>query len=85
MSSHERPGVNPDPVVVLHGFTEEALLPVLRAVKAAATEAGMDGANIAFSASTPVNLEWKLKALIREVRKEHSHFQAAEEPGEAMR
>jgi ABC-type uncharacterized transport system substrate-binding protein len=79
MSSHERPGVNPDPVVVLHGFEDDALLAVVRAVKAAATEAGMDGANIAFSASTPINLEWKLKALIREVRKEHTHFQAEEE------
>jgi hypothetical protein len=78
MSSHEKPGVNPDPVVFLHGFKDEALLAVVRAIKAAATEAGMDSADIAFAASTPVNLEWKLRALIREVRKEHSHFQKAE-------
>jgi hypothetical protein len=79
MSSHERPRVNPEPVVFLHGFEDEALLAIVRAVKAAATEAGMDGGNIAFTASTPVNLEWKVKALIREVRKEHDHFRKAEE------
>jgi hypothetical protein len=79
MSRHEKPGVNPDPVVFLHGFEDEALLAVVRAVKAAAAEAGMDGKNIAFTSSTPVNLEWKLKALIREVRKEHDHFRKAEE------
>jgi hypothetical protein len=78
MSSHEKPGVSPDPVVFLHGFNDEALLAVVRAVKAAAAEAGMDSGNIAFAASTSVNLEWKTKALIREVRKEHGHFQEAE-------
>jgi hypothetical protein len=74
MGNHERPGVNPDPVVFLHGFPDDVLLTVVRAVKAAATEAGMDSGNIAFTASTPANLEWKTKALIREVRKEHDHF-----------
>jgi hypothetical protein len=79
MSSHEKPGVNPDPVVFLHGFKDDALLAVVRAVKAAAAEAGMDSGNIAFASSTPVNLEWKTKALIRELRKEHGHFREAEE------
>jgi hypothetical protein len=79
MSSRERPGVNPDPVVFLHGFNDEALMAAVRAVKAAAAEAGMDSENIAFTTSTPTNLEWKMKALIREVRKEHSHFQKAAE------
>jgi hypothetical protein len=82
MSSHERPRVSPDPVVFLHGFEDEALMAVVRAVKAAATEAGMDGGNIAFTTSTPVNLEWKMKALIREVRKEHDHFQKTAEAEE---
>jgi hypothetical protein len=79
MSSHEGPAVNPEPVVLLHGFKDEALLAVISAVKAAAAEAGMDGGNIAFTTSTPVNLEWKTKALIREVRKEHSYFRKAEQ------
>jgi hypothetical protein len=78
MANHERPGVNPDPVVFLHGFPEEALLGIVRAIKAAATEAGMDAGSIAFTASTPTNLEWKTKALIREVRKEHEHFLATQ-------
>jgi hypothetical protein len=79
MSSHERPRVSPEPVVFLHGFNDETLIAIVRAVKAAAAEAGMDSGNIAFATSTPVNLEWKLKALIRDVRREHSHFRKAEE------
>jgi hypothetical protein len=82
MGKRERPEANPDPVVFLHGFKDEALLAVVRAVKAAAAEAGMDGGSIAFASSTPVNLEWKTKALIREVRKEHDHFRKAEETEE---
>jgi hypothetical protein len=74
--------VSPDPVVFLHGFDDDALMAVVRAVKAAATEAGMDGGDIAFTASTPANLEWKVKALIREVRKEHNHFRKAAEAEE---
>jgi hypothetical protein len=82
MGKHERPAANPDPVVFLHGFKDEALLTVVRAIKAAAAEAGMDSGNIAFASSTPVNLEWKTKALIREVRKEHDHFRKAAETEE---
>jgi cysteine sulfinate desulfinase/cysteine desulfurase-like protein len=79
MSNNEKPGVNPDPVVFLHGFGDDALMAVVRAIKAAAAEAGMDADSIAFTASTPTNLEWKLKALIREVRKEHAHFHPPQE------
>ncbi|GHV75214.1 hypothetical protein AGMMS49942_00350 [Spirochaetia bacterium] len=75
MSNKEKPMVSQEPVVLLHGFNDEALLAVVRAVKAAAAEAGMDAGSIAFTTSTPTNLEWKVKALIREVRKEHGHFQ----------
>jgi hypothetical protein len=75
MGTKERPEVSQEPVVLLHGFPDEALLPAIRAVKAAAAEAGMDAGSIAFTTSTPTNLEWKIKALIREVRKEHGYFQ----------
>jgi hypothetical protein len=75
MGDKEKPVVSREPVVFLHGFEEDSLLAVVRAIKAAAAEAGMDAGSIAFAASTPVNLEWKIKALIREVRKEHEHFQ----------
>ncbi|GHV73468.1 hypothetical protein AGMMS49940_07700 [Spirochaetia bacterium] len=74
MSNNEKPAVSQEPVVLLHGFPDDALMAAVRAVKAAATEAGMDAGSIAFTTSTPTNLEWKVKALIREVRKEHGHF-----------
>jgi pseudouridine-5'-phosphate glycosidase len=74
MSNKDRPAVSQEPVVVLHGFPDEALMAAVRAVKAAVAEAGMDAGAIAFTTSTPTNLEWKVKALIREVRKEHGHF-----------
>ena len=74
MSHKEKPMVSQEPVVLLHGFPDEALLPAIHAVKAAAAEAGMDAGAIAFTTSTPTNLEWKVKALIREVRKEHGLF-----------
>ncbi|GHV25392.1 hypothetical protein AGMMS4952_03020 [Spirochaetia bacterium] len=75
MSNKESTAVSREPVVLLHGFPEEALMAAIHAVKAAAAEAGMDAGSIAFTTSTPTNLEWKVKALIREVRKEHGHFQ----------
>jgi cysteine sulfinate desulfinase/cysteine desulfurase-like protein len=77
MSNKEKPEVSQEPVVLLHGFGDEALMAAVRAVKTAAAEAGMDAGTIAFTTSTPTNLEWKVKALIREVRKEHGHFQGA--------
>ncbi|GHT83256.1 hypothetical protein FACS1894137_03900 [Spirochaetia bacterium] len=74
MGDKGKPAVTTEPVVLLHGFSDDALLAAVRAVKAAAAEAGMDPGSIAFSASTPTNLEWKVRALIRELRKEHGHF-----------
>jgi hypothetical protein len=68
--------VSPDPVVFLHGFEGNTLLYMVKALKKAASEAGLDAANIAFTSSTPTNLEWKVKALVREVRREHEYFKA---------
>jgi hypothetical protein len=68
--------VSPEPVVFLHGFEGNTLVYLVKALKKAAFEAGLDAANIAFTSSTPTNLEWKVKALIREVRKEHEYFKA---------
>jgi hypothetical protein len=68
--------VSPEPVVFLHGFEGNTLFYLVKALKKAASEAGLDAANIAFTSSTPINLEWKVKALIREVRKEHEYFKA---------
>jgi len=59
------------PVVFLHGFTQDQLLAILRGAKKAAAEAGLDPGVIAFASSTPTNLEWKVRDLIAEVREEH--------------
>jgi hypothetical protein len=59
------------PVVFLHGFSEKVLFEVVQAVKDASRKAGIDPGLIAFASSTPTNLNWKLKDLIREVREEH--------------
>jgi hypothetical protein len=63
------------PVVFLHGFEEGALFSIIDAVKKAAATAGLDPADIAFSASTPKNREWLVKKLLAEVRREHNYMQ----------
>jgi hypothetical protein len=60
-----------NPVVLLHGFSDAVLFKLITAVKTAARDAGIDPGLIAFASSTPVNLDWKIKDLIREVRQEH--------------
>jgi hypothetical protein len=60
-----------EPVVFLHGFGKNALFKILDAVKKAASDEGIDPASIAFASSTVNNMEWKIRKLIREVRKEH--------------
>jgi hypothetical protein len=66
---------NPDsipegPMILLHGFSNQQALAIMRAVKAA-----LPGpADIAFSTTTPTNLDWKLADLIREVREEHEYM-----------
>ncbi|MDR0623938.1 MAG: DUF3783 domain-containing protein [Treponema sp.] len=63
-----------DPVVFLHGFSDTVLFELVKAVKKAAREAGVDPGLIAFASSTPTNLDWKIKDLIREVRREHEEM-----------
>jgi hypothetical protein len=63
-----------EPVIFLHGFSEDTLFKIVDAAKAAAKEAGVDPASIAFASSTVNNMEWKIRKLIREVRKEHEHL-----------
>ena len=60
-----------EPVVFLHGFDQETLFKVIDSVKKTAKEAGLDSSSIAFASSTVNNMEWKIRKLIREVRKEH--------------
>lgn len=59
------------PVVFLHGFEDEVLFEVVRAVKNAALASGLAPETIAFASSTENNREWTVNELITEVRKEH--------------
>jgi hypothetical protein len=59
------------PVIFLHGFEQQELFNMIDGIKKAAENAGLDPKAIAFASSTPINLQWKIKALVREVRKEH--------------
>lgn len=63
-----------NPVVFLHGFSREQLFTIMRAVKTAAEGTGIDPSAIAFSSSTPTNLQWKVQDLIAEVREEHEYM-----------
>ncbi|MFA6508009.1 MAG: DUF3783 domain-containing protein [Treponemataceae bacterium] len=59
------------PVVLLHGFTKEQVLVLLRASKRAAAELGLDPASIAFATTTPTNIEWTVEDLLEHVAQEH--------------
>ena len=63
-----------NPVILMHGFSHEQMIAIMRAAKAAAKELGVDPLSIAFTSSTPTNMEWKLKDLIAEVREEHEYM-----------
>jgi len=60
-----------EPVVFLHGFDQDTMFKVIDSVKKTAKEAGLDPSSIAFASSTVNNMEWKIRKLVREVRKEH--------------
>jgi hypothetical protein len=58
-------------LVMIHGFSREDTMKVMKAVKAAIEE---DPRGIAFTMTTPTNMEWKIKDLITEVRTEHEYL-----------
>ena len=60
-----------EPVIFIHGLSGDALFAVVDAVKRAASEQGVDPASIAFASSTLNNMDWKIRKLIKEVRREH--------------
>jgi hypothetical protein len=62
------------PVVLLHGFSNEQALVLMRAAKKAAAETGLDPASIAFAMTTPTNVEWKVADLLTEVADEHDYM-----------
>jgi hypothetical protein len=69
------------PVVFLHGFEDEVLFEVVRAVKKAILDAGLAPETVAFASSTENNKEWTVRELIEEVRKEHEIVTGQHAPG----
>ncbi len=65
---------NNERVVIMHGFEKEKVFEIMRAVKASVD----NPSEIAFSVSTPTNLEWKLKDIISDVREDHTYFKEQE-------
>ncbi|MDR1566620.1 MAG: DUF3783 domain-containing protein [Treponema sp.] len=59
------------PVIFVHGLSREVLFKIVEAVKKTAGEEGVDPNSIAFASSTVNNMDWKIRKLIREVRREH--------------
>lgn len=57
-------------IVVLHGFSPEEAVAVMKAVKSAVAGA----ADAAFCTSTETNLDWKLSYLVEHVSEEHQQF-----------
>lgn len=70
------------PVVLMHGFSSDQALAVMRAAKKAAAEHGLDPADIAFATTTPTNVEWTVATLIEEVTGEHLYLRE-NPPGQA--
>jgi hypothetical protein len=59
-----------DKIVILHGFTPEEAVQVMRAVRGTSSAAS----DAAFASSTETNLDWKLSYLIEHVSEEHRLF-----------
>ena len=63
-------GMREGKLILMHGFSNDEAIAVMRAVKAAAPDPG----EIAFAITTPTNLEWKIKDLVDQVRFEHEYL-----------
>ena len=61
-------------VIFFHGFEREDVFKIIKAIKASAS----NPKEIAFSMSTPTNLEWKIKDMVTEVREDHAFFKEQE-------
>lgn len=57
-------------IVVLHGFTPDEAVALMKSVKASVPGA----ADAAFATSTATNLDWKLSYLVEHVTEEHQQF-----------
>jgi hypothetical protein len=65
-------------VVILHGFSNEQIFAILKAVK---REMGSE-ADVAFATTTPHSLNMKLQEVISDVSEEHAYMKA-NPPGQA--
>ena len=54
--------------VILHGYTNEEAVAVMRAVKTL----GLGAASTAFATTTPTSVEWKVRDLIEHLAEEHA-------------
>ena len=61
-------------VIFFHGFEREDVFKIIKAIKATVDNPG----EIAFSTSTPTNLEWKIKDMVTEVMEDHAFFKEQE-------
>jgi len=57
-------------MVLLHGFNNQEAVAIMRAVKSVIE----DPQGVAFSVTTPTNIQWQVGQLIREVREEHEYM-----------
>ena len=62
--------VKEEKIIVLHGFSAEEAMEILKAVKSAVPTAK----DAAFATTTETNLQWKLSYLIEHVSEEHQQF-----------
>ncbi len=62
-------------VIIMHGFEKETVFELIRLIKSHVE----NPSDIAFSMSTPVNLDWKLKDIISDVREDHAYFMEMEQ------
>ena len=61
-------------VIYFHGFERDDVFKIIKAIKGSVSKPG----EIAFSTSTPTNLEWKIKDMVAEVREDHAFFKDQE-------
>jgi hypothetical protein len=66
--------LNTEKVIILHGFSNEEAVKILRSVKAASE----NPSELIFASTTPTSLEWKVSELIAELTEEHVYFKNQE-------
>ena len=57
-------------VVMLHGFSKDEVLTVMRLIK----DQMKDRNDVAFCMTTPTNLDWTVKDMIKDVWEEHVYM-----------